>query len=725
MQQSDPQTTHSGQQSLDIKERAVALLRRFYGYSSFRPLQLDIIESAATGRDSVVLMPTGGGKSICYQIPALLAEGGVTIVVSPLIALMKDQVTALTSNGIPAAAVNSMQTDEENRHILQQLFTGRIKILYISPERLLLEIDRWSRDLPIALIAIDEAHCISQWGHDFRPDYTRLSRLKELYPHVPVMALTATADRLTRDDIAKQLCLTNPALFLGSFDRPNISLKVVNNPGKKLRLHYISTLIERYRRDSGIVYCISRKSAESMNEDLLALGYRSVVYHAGLSVTERNAAQDRFINGDVQVVCATVAFGMGIDKSNIRWVVHNNMPRNIESYYQEIGRAGRDGVKAEATMFYSYADIITLQSFVDESGQKAINAEKLKRMQEYAESSLCRRRILLSYFNELMDHDCGNCDVCLNPPQRMDGTVIALKALSAIVRTEGKVGFSMLIDILRGAAKQDLIARGYHQIKTYGAGRDLSYPEWNSYLSQLIQLGLIDIAYNESNHLKVTAYGASVLRDRTPVTLAMYKEPERRKPARKGREIIVEPELKPAERLLAELKEVRLKLARKEQVPPYIVFSDKTLLEMVRVEPTDMEAFSKVEGVGEKKTVRYWKPFVTAIRKFKGIAEPLGTGLSHEETLLLLNAGYDVKGIAAAKDIKERTVYTHIVSLIRQDKLTDFSAIITREQYLRVMSLARENPEGMWDILGREMPEGLPSVALAISDYLLRQKGKA
>ena len=366
------------------------------------------------------------------------------------------------------------------------------------------------------------------------------------------MALTATADRLTRDDIAKQLCLRNPALFLGSFDRPNISLKVVNNPGKKLRLHYISTLIERYRRDSGIVYCISRKSAESMNEDLLALGYRSVVYHAGLSVTERNAAQDRFINGDVQVVCATVAFGMGIDKSNIRWVVHNNMPRNIESYYQEIGRAGRDGVKAEATMFYSYADIITLQSFVDESGQKAINAEKLKRMQEYAESSLCRRRILLSYFNELMDHDCGNCDVCLNPPQRMDGTVIALKALSAIVRTEGKVGFSMLIDILRGAAKQDLIARGYHQIKTYGAGRDLSYPEWNSYLSQLIQLGLIDIAYNESNHLKVTAYGASVLRDRTPVTLAMYKEPERRKPARKGREVIVEPELKPAERLLLE-----------------------------------------------------------------------------------------------------------------------------------------------------------------------------
>lgn len=709
---------------LDIKERATALLRRFYGYSSFRPLQLDIITSAAEGRDSVVLMPTGGGKSICYQIPALLAEGGVTLVVSPLIALMKDQVAALTANGIPAAAVNSMQSEEENRHILKQLFTGRIKILYISPERLLGEIDHWSRDLPLALIAIDEAHCISQWGHDFRPSYTQLARLKEVYPSVPIMALTATADRLTRDDIAAQLRLSNPALFIGSFDRPNISLRVINDPGRQRRLSYIAEMIDRYRYDSGIIYCISRKAAESINESLCGMGYKSVVYHAGLSVTERNLAQDKFINGDVQVVCATVAFGMGIDKSNIRWVVHNNMPRNIESYYQEIGRAGRDGVKAEATMFYSYGDIITLQGFVDESGQQAINAEKLKRMQEYAEASLCRRRILLSYFNETMDHDCGNCDVCLNPPQHIDDTIIALKALSAIVRVNGSVGFSMLIDILRGAAKQDLIDKGYHLIKTYGAGRDLDYREWNSYLSQLIQLGLIDIAYNESNHLKITPYGATVLRDRLPVTLALFKEPERRSRGRKGKVYIKEPELKPAERLLNELKEVRVKLARKEQVPPYIVFSDKVLLELVRTEPTDMEAFARVEGVGEKKTVKYWKPFVMAIRKFKGIAEPLGTGLSHEETLLLLNAGYDVKGIAATKGIKESTVYSHVVSLIRQDKLTDFSTVITKEQYMRVMTIAREDPEGMWEKLNCEMPHGLPQVALAISDYLLRQKQK-
>lgn len=705
----------------EIKERAEALLRRFYGYNSFRPLQLEIITSAVEGRDSVVLMPTGGGKSICYQIPALLSEGGMTIVVSPLIALMKDQVTALTSNGIPAAAVNSLQSEEENRHILEQLFSGRVKILYISPERLLTEIDRWSRDLPVSLIAIDEAHCISQWGHDFRPDYTRLSRIKELFPHVPVMALTATADRLTRDDISTQLRLRDPLLFLGSFDRPNISLRVINNPGKKGRLRYISTLIDRYRYDAGIVYCISRKAAESMDADLCALGYRSAVYHAGLSMTERNRAQDRFINGDLQVVCATVAFGMGIDKSNIRWVVHNNMPGSIESYYQEIGRAGRDGVKAEAVMFYSYSDLITHQSFVEESGQQSVNAEKLKRMREYAEASLCRRRILLSYFNETTDHDCGNCDVCLNPPERMDGTVIAQKAMSAIIRTEGQTGFSMLIDILRGAARQDLMQRGFHLIKTYGAGRDLSFAEWNCYLSQLIQLGLVDIAYNEGNHLKVTAYGAEVLRERREVTLARYKEPERRKSGRKREEPEM-PELKPAERLLAELKEVRLKLARKEQVPPYIVLSDKVLLELVRLEPTDMEAFSKVEGVGEKKTVRYWKPFVTAIRKFKGIAEPLGTGLSYEETLLLLNSGYDVAGIAATKGIKERTVYGHIVNLIREDRLTDFSSVITREQYLRVMAVAKENPEEMYTVLAGEMPLGLPAVALAISDYLLRRK---
>ncbi len=707
---------------LDFDRRARALLRRFYGYNSFRPLQADIISTAALEkRDCVVLMPTGGGKSICYQIPALLSDKGVTIVISPLIALMKDQVTALVSNGIPAAAVNSMQTDEENRSIMEQLYKGRVKVLYISPERLLMDIDKWNPDIPVTLFAIDEAHCISQWGHDFRPGYTKLSRIKELFPSVPVMALTATADRLTREDISVQLRLQDPKLFIGSFDRPNLSLKVITDPGKAQRVSYICSLIDRYPSDSGIVYCLSRKKAEEMDRQLKNKGYRSAVYHAGLSVTERNLAQDRFINGDIQAICATVAFGMGIDKSNIRWVVHNNMPRNIESYYQEIGRAGRDGTKAETVLFYSYGDIAMLQNFVDESGQKAINNEKLNRMREYAEASLCRRRILLSYFNETMDHDCGNCDVCLNPPERIDGTILVQKALSAVVRVNGSVGIHTLIDILRGASRQELMQKGYHLIKTYGAGRDLSFGEWNAYISQMIQLGLLDIAYNESNHLKITPYGQDVVMSRIPVRLARFIPFERRKPAR-GRASEENMQLNPAERLMEILKEVRQKLARKEQVPPYIVFTDKTLLEMVRTEPVSMEEFSRVEGVGERKTVKYWKPFVTAIRRFKGLSSSLGSGLSHEETLLLLNSGYDVTAIAEAKGIKASTVYGHIASLIGSDRLTDFSQIITRGQYLRVMQVASEHPDTIYDILKPEMPDGLIRVALAISDYLLRKK---
>ena len=720
---STPTTDFSTLTDAEIASRARALLARFYGYSSFRPLQQEIIVRAMRGLDSVVLMPTGGGKSVCYQIPALLASG-VVIVVSPLIALMKDQVTALIANGIPAAAVNSLQSEAENRDILEQLFTGRVRILYISPERLLTEIDRWSSDLNIALFAIDEAHCISQWGHDFRPGYTQLTRIKERYPHVPVMALTATADRLTREDIAKQLSLRDPRLFIGSFDRPNISLRVMTNPGKSRRISYICSVIDRHRGDSGIVYCISRKGAEEMDKQLRERGYRSTVYHAGLSVSERNRAQDLFISGEVQVVCATVAFGMGIDKSNIRWVVHNNMPRNIESYYQEIGRAGRDGAKAEAIMFYSYSDIATLQSFVDESGQQVLNAEKLQRMKEYAEASLCRRRILLSYFNETIDHDCGNCDVCLNPPERIDGTVIALKALSAIVRVGEAVGITMLIDILRGAARQALMQRGYHTIKTYGAGRDLSFAEWNAYISQLIQLGLIDIAYNENNHLKVTPYGRRILNERGPVTLARYIPFEARRSRKNSREEGAVASLSPAEQLLDQLKGVREKLARKEQVPPYIIFTDKALQEMVRTEPIDMESFSKVEGVGERKTVRYWRPFVTAIRKFKGITERLASGMSQEETLLLLNAGYTIDEIAGAKGIKAQTVYQHLTDLIDHDKLSDFSAVITREQYLRVMEVARSHPDTLYDILDSEMPRGLPRMALAISNFLLRRRQK-
>ena len=598
----------------NLRLKALAVLKRFYGYSNFYPYQYEAIECVMNGRDAMVLMPTGGGKSLCFQIPALLSEG-CTIVVSPLLALMKDQVDALQANGIPAAAINSSQSEAFNREIIDQVFAKRIKLLYISPERLLTEIESWSAAMKISLIAIDEAHCISQWGHDFRPEYMRLSMLKKQFPDVPVMALTATADRLTRNDIVRQLNIPDARIFITSFDRKNISLQVIKNLSGKDKLHELTRFIDRHKGESGIIYCLSRKNAEKMAEKLNKIGYNSAAFHDGMPIAEKERVQRAFLNDDIPIICATIAFGMGINKSNVRWVVHSNMPKNMECYYQEIGRAGRDGMPAEALMFYSFGDVATLMNFARESGQSSVDIDKLRRMQQYAEASVCRRRILLSYFNERLECDCGNCDVCKNPPERIDGTVICQMALSAIARVNENEGVTTIIDILRGSQKTDIVAKGYNKLKTYGVGRNLTFAAWNSYLLQMLQLGIIDIAYDDGNHLKITEYGHDILHSMRTVQLSkFYYDNNRHKPEKEAPQLPVDIPLNQS--LMSKLKELRYAIAKAHGVPPYIVFSDKVLDVIATQKPTTKAQFSTLYGVGERKTEMYWRQFTSLIASF-------------------------------------------------------------------------------------------------------------
>ncbi|KAA5539392.1 DNA helicase RecQ [Adhaeribacter rhizoryzae] len=663
-----------------MRENPQLVLKKYFGYDVFRPMQKSVIQTVLAKQDCLVLMPTGGGKSLCYQVPALVLPG-ISVVVSPLIALMKDQVEALLANGIAAGYLNSTLAAQEQYELENKCLAGEIKLLYVSPEKLLSAgFFSFLKRLQVNLFAIDEAHCISAWGHDFRPEYTLLRHIKEQFPAVPIIALTATADRLTRLDILKQLGLPQAQVFVSSFDRPNLNLAVM--PAKN-RFKAILDFLQTHKNQPGIIYCLSRNSTEQLAQKLMGEGYKAIAYHAGLPAPTRSRAQDAFLKDNVQIVCATIAFGMGIDKSNVRWVIHYNLPKNIESYYQEIGRGGRDGARAGALLFYSYADVMRLRDMLKEGNpeQATLQLAKLERMQQFAEAATCRRKILLQYFGETVEKDCGNCDNCHNPPTTFDGTLLAQKALSAVARTQEKANMGLLIDVLRGARNQAVLQKGYDKIKTYGAGRDLSALDWQSYLQQLLNAGLLEIAYEEGYALKLSARSREVLFQNQKVKLVKF-QPTTEKPAEKEERRPKKEFIKDA--LFERLRALRKTIADEKQVPPYVIFSDSTLLEMAEEKPTNRIAMLAISGVGMVKFENYGASFINEIIGFITSQQEQGNkvkGSTHLITYEAYKQGQKPEQIAAQRNLNLITIYSHLATLYEQNYDVNLGKYISVTEY--------------------------------------------
>ncbi|WP_158841254.1 DNA helicase RecQ [Polaribacter sp. L3A8] len=658
-----------------MKKQTHTLLKNIYGYDNFRPLQEEIIDRTIEGKDSFVLMPTGGGKSICFQIPALLFDG-ITIVVSPLISLMKDQVQALKANGIKADFFNSSISTQEENEVINKAINGEIQLLYLSPEKLIAVRNTWLKQLNIKLVAIDEAHCVSMWGHDFRPEYTQLKVFRNSLPKVPFMALTATADKSARKDIENQLGLTNSKLFISSFDRKNLSIEVRGQVQKKKKLQEITSFIRRRKDESGIIYCLSRKNTEEVANYLKKEGHSVAFYHAGMNHEERESTQTDFINDDIKIVVATIAFGMGIDKSNVRFVIHYNLPKNLEGYYQEIGRAGRDGLPSETVLYYNMRDFVLYSQFADGGANSAMQKEKLNRMLQFAEAKSCRRKILLSYFGEHLTENCGNCDVCENPPKDFEGTVLTQKALSGIARMKEKDGITMLINVLRGSNNADIHTKQYFNLKTYGIGKDVSFFDWRDYVIQMANQGLIEIMYSENSALKISPIGWEVLKGEKTIRLTTPVKVDDKKKIQKTTKTITGGESN--NDLLSELKKIRYTISKEEKMPAYIIFNDKTLKLMASVLPTTENEFLAISGVGMNKMEKYGDEFMSVIRKFKSVAKPRKI-TTIQKTFNLYNTGLTPTEIAEERSLSITTIYSHLSQLYMEGKNVDLEKLVSQE----------------------------------------------
>ena len=660
----------------ETQEKLLPTLKKYFGYDNFRSQQQEIIEAVLSKKDNLVIMPTGGGKSICFQLPALLFEG-LTLVISPLIALMKDQVDGLNANGIAADFFNSSQKSKEHNTIFEKILQHKIKLLYVAPESLSLLGNILTEEI-ISCVAIDEAHCISSWGHDFRPSYQQLGFLKNTLPNTPIIALTATADKATRQDIVQQLNISKATQFIASFDRKNIELEV--RPAND-RISQIIKFINKKPSEAGIIYCLSRKSTEQIASKLQQKGIKAAPYHAGLSFEERTKTQEDFIYDKIQVVCATIAFGMGIDKSNVRWVIHYNMPKNIEGYYQEIGRCGRDGLKANALLFHSYSDVIQLRKFARGASNEEVQIAKLERMKQFSEATTCRRKILLSYFGELLAENCGNCDVCKNPPQIFDGTIIAQKVLSVITRLNESEAIGTVIDVLRGANNATILEKKYDTLKSHGIGKDISWRDWQQYIIQLINQGFCEIAFHKNNTLRLTSFSKKVLFEKEVVKLTMPVE--FKELVTKTKEIKLEKVKK--DTLFERLRKLRHQISLDENIPAYLVFSDATLKEMERVRPMCESDFLEISGVGQRKLEVYGEAFIAEIVSFMGekINKPKKKD-TYKITYELYKENLSIDEIAEKRNLKSTTIFSHLAKAYTDGKDIDIYKFVTKEEVEKV-----------------------------------------